>query len=74
MLLGVGPPRWEQLGLEALKRRVISFCPKGQIFWPRQGAAAEKKSSHTGGVGGGTILCVSASADESLGAENGGGR
>ena len=32
MCLAVGPPRWEQLGLEPLKRRVISSCPKGELL------------------------------------------
>ena len=32
VLPGVRSPRWQQLGLEAPKLRVISFCPTSEFF------------------------------------------
>ena len=84
LLLGVGSPRRQQLGLEAPMRELFlsevgvlhEDTEEGQTFyWQGQGDAAEKESSSTCRVGGDTGLCGSIPSDELLGTEiRGGGR
>ena len=81
MLPGVRSPTWQQLGLEAPKRRVIPFCPKCELVekvrrkirdpLSKTGRHHRKKEQqYAQCLGGDTSLCLSTSSDELHGAEN----